>query len=308
MRPVKATKAFFIKLGERGKWEAECFRDGTLRLGYLDQPHDLCAKSDWISVRASFPKGSDSGSITRHIYQIRKFYEELKTTLWITFYGDKLWWCFAEQEVIQLHDKSKIRKVIGKWRSENINGIPLSKSCISGKLLAVQSFQGTICDVKSLEYLLHKINGTSEPHVSAAASAFEDLKDKLIPIIKDLHPKDLETLTDLIFRNAGWQRTSVLGGVEKDLDLQLLSPITKERIGVQVKSKASLSVYCACLFDFSEMKGFDRFYFVTHSPDASMKSYEKKPDDVNCVFWDAVELAQQAARGGLIDWLLEKSS
>lgn len=42
------------------------------------------------------------------------------------------------------------------------------KGRLSGRLLAVQGFQGTICTVSDLDYLLHKINGTVEPHVATA--------------------------------------------------------------------------------------------------------------------------------------------
>jgi hypothetical protein len=56
----------------------------------------------------------------------------------------------------------------------------------------------------------------------------------LIPIIKELHPKDLEIFTDLVFRQSGWQRVGVSGGTEKDIDLDLISPVTGERIAVQI--------------------------------------------------------------------------
>ena len=136
---------------------------------------------------------------------------------------------------------SKTRNVAGKWNDCDIEGNPLIKARLSGKLLAVQGFQGTICSVKEQDYLLHKINATSEPHVAEAQTAQENLITALIPIIKNLHPNDLEILTDLIFRQAGWQRTGVAGKTEKDIDLDLLSPITEERIAIQVKSRASVS-------------------------------------------------------------------
>jgi hypothetical protein len=69
--------------------------------------------------------------------------------------------------------------------------------------------------------LLHKINGTVAPHVEAAQLAFSELVNTLIPIIKNLHEKDLEILADLIFRQAGWNRIGVLGGTEQDIDLDL---------------------------------------------------------------------------------------
>lgn len=308
MEKIKATQALFIKLGGNGEWERECIKNGTLRLGYNDVPHDLCLAADWINAKKTFPLHADPGSVTRHLNQVQKFYEESEKTLWITFYSDRLWWCFSQPEVKQLSDKSKTRKVISQWSDTDINKLPLIKGRLSGKLLAVQSFQGTICSVKEIEYLLHKINGTSEPHIADAQLAVENLVTSLIPIIKNLHPKDLETLTDLIFRQAGWQRTGVAGEVEKDIDLDLLSPITQERIAVQVKSKASISIYKNYQSKFLDMRGFSRFYFVTHSPDATLASIPPKDNDGNFVFWGVEQLAQQAVRNGLVGWLIDRAS
>ena len=308
MKTINSKKALFIKLGESGEWERDCIEKGTLRLGYHTLPHEHCVASDWAKARTAFPPNADPGSVTRHLNQVQQFYEEPETTLWITFYSDRLWWCFSNLSVTQLPDKSKIRQVSGNWRDTDVNGSPLIKGRLSGKLLAVQSFQGTICSVKEREYLLHKINGTSEPHVAAAQFAIENLVAALIPIIKNLHPKDLETLTDLIFRQAGWQRTGVAGEVEKDIDLDLLSPITHERIAIQVKSRASLPVYRSYQSKFSDMSGFTRFYFVTHSPDASLLSVAGEENDGAFVFWGAEQLAQQAARNGLIGWLIDRAS
>ncbi len=305
---IKPTRAFFIKLGSSGEWEKDCIEHGVLRLGYHDLPHDRCLAGDWDSAREAFPASSDQGSVTRHINQVRQFYEEPETTLWITFFSDRLWWCFSKPVVSQLSDRTKVRDVSGQWCDTDIKGLPLIKGRLSGKLLAVQSFQGTICSVKELDYLIHKINGTSEPHVAEAQLAVENLISAIIPIIKNLHPKDLETLTDLIFRQAGWQRTGVAGEVEKDIDLDLLSPITLERIGIQVKSRASASVFRSYQAKFADMKGFSRFYFVTHSPDPSLMAISTESNDGLFFFWGVEQLAQQAVRNGLVGWLIDRAS
>jgi len=246
--------------------------------------------------------------VTRHIDQVKKFYEEPETTLWITFHSDRLWWCFAKPDVVLLSDRSKTRTVVDRWRDPDINGKTLIKGHLSGKLLATQSFQGTICSVKEVGYLLHKINGTSEPHVAEAERTLETLVAALKPIIRNMHPKDLEILTDLIFRQGGWQRTGVAGEVEKDIDLDLISPITQERIAIQVKSKASLAVYEDYQSKFVDMSGFTRFYFVTHSPDKKLQTYLEGNADEKLKFWGVEELARQAAQNGLVRWLIDKAS
>lgn len=305
---ISAKNVLFIKLGESGEWERTCIENGTLRLGYHDVPHNFCVYGNWESARQSFPQEADPGSITRHLNQVQQFYEAPAETLWITFYSNRLWWCFSKPEITQLEDKSKIRQVIGSWRDTDIEEKVLIKGRLSGKLLAVQGFQGTICSVKERDYLIHKINGTFEPHVAEAQGALEKLTLSLIPIIKNLHPKDLETLTDLIFRESGWQRTGVAGETEKDIDLDLMSPITQERIAIQVKSKASASTYNSYQNIFSDMSGYSKFYFVTHSPDLSLELTTSTANDGNFVFWGPLELAQQAARSGLIEWLIDKAS
>lgn len=308
MEKVVAKKALFIKLGEGGEWERECIDTNVLRLGYHNLPHEACKSSDWQTVRGAFSKASDQGSVTRHINQVQQFYEEPASTLWITFHSDRLWWCFSENNVEQLSDLSKIRRVIGKWSDKDISENDLIKGKLSGKLLATQGFQGTICTVKELAYLLHKINGTTEPHVVEAQVALENLVNAVIPIIKNLHPKDLETLTDLIFRQCGWQRVGVAGEVEQDIDLDLISPITQERIAVQVKSIASLATFNSYQAKFADMRSFKRFYFVTHSPSLTLMNVSESSNDGAFIFWGAEKLAQQAVRNGLVSWLLDKAS
>jgi hypothetical protein len=48
-------------------------------------------------------------------------------------------------------------------------------------------------------------------------------------------------LVDLVFRQAGWQRLSVLGETMKFTDMDLLEPVTGDQYQVQVKSAATLA-------------------------------------------------------------------
>lgn len=309
MDPVVADKALFIKLGEGGRWEAECIRTGTLRFGYREVPHELCAAGNWAAVEGCAQKLThNQGAAVRHVGQIRNFYEAPPSTLWITFHADRLWWCFADQPVRELPGNDKERLTRDGWRDHDIHDAPLLKGKLSGRLLAVQGFMGTICTVSELQYLLHKINGTVEPHVAVAQNAFEALQTSLVPIIERLHHKDFETLTDLIFRQSGWQRVGVSGGTEKDIDLDLIQPVTGERIAVQVKSRAKAAVWRDYRNKYADMRGFSRFYFVTHSPGVDLRVEASRADDPDFLLWDAQTLAAQAIRGGLTGWLLDKAS
>lgn len=308
MAPISASAALFIKLGEGGRWAAECLREGTLRFGYREIQHKVCAAHDWAEVgRQTLQFSKDRGAATRHTNQIRQFYETPDTTLWITFHSDRLWWCFSTENVRSRQGNEKERDVIGCWRDTDINGVHLIKSRLSGKLLTVQGFQGTICSVSDLDYLLHKINGTVQPHVADAQIAFENLVAALIPIVKKLHWKDLEILIDLIFRQSGWQRVGVAGGTEKDIDLDLISPVTQERIAVQVKSTAKADVYRAYRDKYADMRGFSRFYFATHSPAKDLVKEAAAADDPSFVFWGPEEITQLTVRNGLTGWLIDKA-
>lgn len=309
MERVKADRALFIKLGEGGRWESGCLADGTLRFGYLEIPHEVCMAGDWPEVkRLAMAFSRNKGVATFHSTQVRQFYEADDKVLWITFHSDRLWWCFSGRDVTRLPNNEKERQAIGGWKASDIHGETLLKGRLSGRLLAVQGFQGTICTVSDLNYLLHKINGTVEPHVAVAQAAYENLQAALVPIIRKLHPKDLEILTDLVFRQSGWQRVGVSGGTEKDIDLDLISPVTGERIAVQVKSKANAAVWRAYREKYADMRGFSRFYFVTHSPDKNLRKEAAVADDPDFVLWDVERLAAQAVRGGLTGWLLDKAS
>ena len=324
MEPITAIQAIFIKLGEGGQWVSDCFRDNTIRLGYKRVPHDICLSAcdsgDWAEARRAIRSAYGGGETAtgNHLNQIRRYYESDSSVLWITFHGDCLWWCFSEQKItchksenIEVNGE-KTRPVIGQWNNADINGNKLLKVNLSGRLLAVEGFMGTICSVRERQYLIHKINGTVEPHVAEVQRAFKNLQKTLIPIVKNLHPNDFEILVDLIFRQAGWQRMGVLGGTEKNIDLALTSLITDEKIAIQVKSQASVNVFEDYRNRFADMSGFARFYFVTHSPSDQLRQRARElTQNVNnrtFIFWDVQDIVSQAVCGGLTGWLLKKAS
>jgi hypothetical protein len=58
-------------------------------------------------------------------------------------------------------------------------------------------------------------------------------------MIRQLDWRDFETLVDLIFARGGWQRSSVLGKGQADVDLILTQPTIGETAWVQIKSGTS---------------------------------------------------------------------
>jgi hypothetical protein len=300
--------AFYIKLGHGGEHEQECIEvNHTLWLGYREVSHELCRSGEWEKARAVFmqKEDSDPGAATRHISQICTFYEEGEDVLWVTFYKNRLWWCFAAPEVTVLPDGSKIRHARDGWKSTDVHGKPLDIGRLSGKLLSMQGYRGTICSVRELDYLVRKINGETSPIEQAALDARDTLAHALERIIQQLDWKEFELLTDLIFREAGWQRVSDLGKTQKTFDLVLFSPITDERYLVQVKSHAGREQFERFQEETGGMQEYSQYYFVVHTPEQNLT--QSAETDTHKL-WLPGDIASLVVRYGLVDWVIEKAT
>ena len=117
-----------------------------------------------------------------------------------------------------------------------------------------------------------------------------------------MHWKDFETLVDLLFRQAGWRRLSVLGETMKYADLELEEPITMERYQVQIKSAADLGDFARYRDQF-EGRGFRKLFFVVHSPDSKLARQESS-SIVELVL--PARLAAMVVDAGLVSWILAK--
>jgi hypothetical protein len=310
--PIAPTEIRFIKLGEQGMWEKSCIEDGTLRLGYESPHHKESLAGDWETVREYwlFVRTGEhkGGTVTRDINQVRDFYERDSNTLWITFYNRKLWWCFAEKDVTELSDESRIRKCVGSWSCVDLKGRDLSVQNMDGRVTMVQGFRGTICGINPdlRGYLVNKINGAISDDVANAFQQLANLKGSIKALVQGLWWKDFELLTDLIFSQSGWQRISELGKTEKSIDLDLLSPVTGRRAFVQVKSSANLSLLLSSIGHFESMDAFDEFYFVVHTADSSIHNYVCSDSRIQVV--DLDRLADLVINAGLVRWLINKRS
>ena len=304
---IAPSTAYFIKLGSGGAHEARCIeKDDTLWLGYIHVPHEFCQNGEWDKVRDLLIQthGTAQGAATRHVNQIRAFYKSDETVLWVTFYKNLLWWCFAETGIQQLPDGSKIRQTRGGWKFCSIHGEPLDMGRLSGSLTSTQSFRGTICSVKEFDYLVRKINGERSPLEQGVLDARNQLERVLEQSIKLLNWKAFELLVDLIFRQAGWQRIGQLGKTQKTLDLDLFSPIANERYLVQVKSKAGRLQFEHFLTETSDMEVYNRYFFIVHTPSSTLG---KNLETETCKLWFPAEIAQLVVRYGLVDWVIDRT-
>jgi hypothetical protein len=308
MEKIKVNKVLYIKLGQGGEFEQECIEKlQTLRLGYREVDHQLCLDRKWDKVYEYFvnEKKCKPFVATSHTNQIKQFYEEDEETLWITFYANKLWWCFSKPEITLLEDKTKTRPVIGKWSDKDINGNLLLTSNISGTLLKTQGFRGTICRVKEQKYLLAKINNDQMKEVDEVEKAMSNLKTKLTFLIQKLQWQDFETLVDLIFRQAGWQRVGAIGKTQKTLDLELFAPVTGERAIVQIKAQSDLPEFLDYQKQFATMNDYDKFFYVVHTAENNLNNYENETETKLYLVDKVAELTISA---GLVEWVIKKTS
>jgi hypothetical protein len=99
-------------------------------------------------------------------------------------------------------------------------------------------------------------------------------------------------------------RVDELGGTQKTFDLVLVSPITAERYGVQVKAQADLGALEEYERRVEGMEGFSRFYFAVHSPSADLESAETTG---RVQLLRPAEVAELSVRYGLVDWIIDKA-
>ncbi len=308
MNKIKANKVLFIKLGQGGEYEKECIEEkNILKLGYIEADHELCLRRKWEAVKSHFESIDNTKSFvaSSHSNQIKQFYEEDESTLWITFYSNKLWWCFSSPQITQNADKTKSRPVIGKWSDKDINGEVLFAGNISGKLLKTQGFRGTICKVPESKYAIDKINSDQSKEVVEVENAMAHLRLKLMEVIRNLQWKDFETLVDLIFRQSGWQRSGDKGKTQKSIDLELFAPVTGEIAIVQVKSQSDLQEFLNYQEKFVSMGEYDYFFYVVHTAKEDLKAY-KNESYIKLYLDDKV--AELTISAGLVEWVIKRTS
>jgi hypothetical protein len=309
---IAPTEIRFIKLGEAGCWETDCIENGTLQLGFESKQHLQSLRGEWDAVyeywREFRTSSRREATAKDDLRQIRTFYEAPMTMLWITFYKNRLYWCFAQPEVIELEDYTRIRRAIGAWSCNDLNDRPLETANLDGRVTAVQGYRGTICEIKNevRDYLVNKINGVVSRDVVAAISNLAALNQSVRELVRGLHWKDFELLTDLIFARSGLQRVSVLGATTKDIDLELLAPVTGRRAFVQVKSQADQETLDECVRKFNGMNGYDDFFFVMHTGPNQVQRHQSDDQRINVIGPDRI--SELVINAGLTNWLIHRRS
>lgn len=313
---MNISKALYIKLGEGGGWSKNSFENGIIRFGWNNIDISFIINNEWEEIKKIieddfFNRDKKTGA-TNDFNALKNICEADSTTIFITFDSGKLFWCSPIENSISTDDISKYIKTANGWSCKDIYDNRLFESTqISGRITKYQLYMGTTCKIgdrlRELDYLKNLINGIESEEYTKLFEAKENLKKSLIPAIKNLTPKDFEIFTDLIFRNLGWRRTSVVGEIMKFFDLILEEPLNNKLHGVQIKSQSTFREYKSYRDDFTENYSdtFETLIFVVHSCDSILDMY--KEDDSKIKLLKIDDLTGLAIDAGLIRWLLEKT-
>lgn len=306
--PVTPTQARFIRLGPGGRWAKTCIDTDTVRFGVPAEPHDFCLKGDWDGARDQLvASGVGAREVGQLIRELREFYTVGPDCLWITLAEGRLWWGFAEPEVVDLRGGGDTmgavaRPVMGGWSSHSIFGDELLITRLSSRVTQVRAYQRTICSLREIDAVCRAINGRADDAVEHTIAVEHALVDAVASLMEGLHETDFEILADLTLAALGWRRRSRLGGTLADADLFVEQPATGERARVQVKSRAGQAV----LDDYvarSDANACDRMFFLCHTPEGALDAGGR--GDVHV--WSGRALAEKVVAAGLTPWVIAQA-
>jgi hypothetical protein len=299
----------YIKLGENGRWATKALQEGILPFGYRSIDHRSCLIGDWDEVRRQLVgMGRSAQGASQGLREIKDFYGLPTDTLWVTAADGHFWWAFADGPVLvddrdNLDEPARYRRTRTGWSNKSLTGRPLTVRSLSSALTRTANYQMTICTVKHADYLLRRIGDERNPLHVHATECRTKLRDAGHRMIQQLDWRDFEILVDLIFARGGWQRTSVLGKYQIDVDLILSQPLLGETAWVQIKSTASQAGLNDYLGRFQRDGSCERFFFVCHSAAGPLTL----PAQPGLHLWTGGRLSEAAIDAGLLNWLIERT-
>jgi hypothetical protein len=307
--PFEPGAVRYIKLGENGNWATDALEHGIIPFGYRLVDHGVCVAGNWDEVgRQLAEMGRTAGGVSHGLRELKEFYGLPENTLWVTMADGHFWWAFAKGPVIEVAQgdsdgPARYRLTRAGWSKTSLTGDPLTVRSLSSALTRTASFRMTICTVKHEDYLLRRIRGEADPlHAQATALKIE-MRDIGLRMIRQLDWRDFETLVDLIFARGGWQRSSVLGRGQADVDLILTQPTIGETAWVQVKSRTSQAELDDYLDRFRRDGSCDRFFFVCHTAAGALSL----PTEPGLHLWTGDRLSDAAIDAGLFSWLIDRT-
>jgi hypothetical protein len=311
MESITIRNAYYVKLGKGGEWAEDSIQGGKIRIGWKEQAlgdvnnwRESIIREKTLLAREQEGLPTSKAVVSNDVNALSKIVHSTTEDVWVTFHDSYLWWCRVAKTEIKEDATSKYREVSGQWSDCDTEDTSLIINQIPGRLTKIQRFSGTICslgldEVNDLRRLLN-----NQPSVE-----FQSISSTKATLIKQvesglslLHWKDFEILVDLIFRNAGWRRVSVIGESMKFVDMELEEPITDDLYQVQVKSDATIVDFRKYAEQFTE-GDFRKLYFVVHN---SKEKWANAPKYKNVELILQERLAQMVVDFGLVNWLLKK--
>lgn len=307
MEKLSFENAYFIKLGESGKWEKSSIDSGKVRIGWGEQSKEDINAGEWKKIGLKIREEQKNKSVaTREINDLMTFCKSTSNDIWITFYHSKLWWCRLAEKNIHKDKLSKYRNSLDGWHDRSRNGTLLIMNSISGNITKTRGYRGTLCKFKeeATEELARLLNDEYSKLHKDILSTRSILMEQVSKVITSLNAKDFEVLVDIMFRQSGWRRVSMLGKAMRDCDMELQDPINGDRYLVQVKTSAGLNdlkEYKTC-FDEPD---FRRMFFVVSRPEGNLSDHE--PDeDSNIRLLLPQKIAEMVVDLGLTKWVMDK--
>jgi hypothetical protein len=299
----------YIKLGENGKWATDALEQGIIPFGYRSVDHRACLAGNWDEVRGQLlGMGRTAQGVTQGLRELKDFYGLPENTLWVTMADGHFWWAFAKGPAVGVEqgnsdEPARYRLTKAGWSKTSLTGDPLTVRSLSSALTRTASYQMTICAIKHEDYLLRRIRDEGDPLHAQATALRAEMREIGLCMIRQLDWRDFETLVDLIFARGGWQRSSVLGRDQADVDLILTQPTIGETAWVQIKSKTSQAELNDYLGRFRRDASCHRFFFVCHSAAGTLSL----PSEPHLHLWTADHLSDAAIEAGLFDWLTNRT-
>ncbi|MEN2786502.1 restriction endonuclease [Sphingomonas qilianensis] len=313
MRKVPTAAIRYIKLGAGGRWEGALDR-GWLEWGTADDRHVAGLGGDWKAVYEAYvAKGRVPATATGYTTEAKAFFDADPAVTWITFARGRMWWCVAESKVQAIEGAGDAsgafyRMARGGWQDRDANGVVLDLDRLSTRLTQLQGYQRSICRLTAdqKELCLRYINATLDPVQTAMTAARDDLKQHLRTLIRRLAWRDFEQLIDLAFARTGWTRVSSLGGTMKDVDLVVEQSFTRERMSVQIKSKADQRTIDDYAKRLGERAPRERIMLICHSPIGKLTAPPPLQERRLELVMDE-EIADLSINAGLVDWVIARS-
>lgn len=301
--PDRINAGYYVKLGTDGLWADDSIQQGIVRLGWPQVPLSDIHSENWTAIHEKLmPSNRTKGAATTDTNRLRHLATSSPQDVWISFHKSRLFWGRMAASPIEEDDTSKFRRLSFGWSDKDTSGRLLLANQIPGAIAKLQGFRATVCSVRERDQLERLLYAENSAEFEALSARRQELEAAVVGAVRQLHWKDFETLVDLVFRQAGWRRRSVLGETMKFADIELEEPITRDGYQVQIKARADIGDYNAYADAFSA-RGFRRLYFVVHSPTEALRA-APSTEEVELILPE--RLAAMIVEFGLLGWLADR--